>query len=56
MTQEKQDKQQKLNQDYADFLVEYDAAMAQGTPIGGFIAWRHENNRDGIKIPQRADK
>ncbi len=27
--------------------------MAQGKPMGGFIAWRHENDRDDIKIPKR---
>ena len=56
MTKDKKDKQKRLNKDYADFLVEYAAAMAQGRPIGGFIAWRHENDRDGIKIPERKDK
>jgi hypothetical protein len=56
MPQDKKDKQKALNQDYADFLVEYEAALAQGKHIGGFIAWRHENDRDGIKIPERKDK
>ena len=53
MTQEKQtklNKQKQLNQDYADFLVEYAAAKARGEAMGGFIAWRHEDNREGIKI------
>lgn len=56
MPQEKQKKQKALNKDYADFLIEYDAALAQGNPIGGFIAWRHENDRDGIKIPENREK
>ena len=56
MKQEHKEKQRRLNQDYADFLAEYEPAMAQGRPIGGFIAWRHENDRDGIKIPERKDK
>ena len=56
MNQEQKNKQKALNQDYADFLIEYEVAMAQGKPIGGFIAWRHENDRDGIKIPERRDK
>jgi hypothetical protein len=61
MTQDKQEKleklekQKQLNQDYADFLIEYEAAIAQGNPIGGFIAWRHAN-RDGIKIPETRKK
>ena len=56
MTQKQKDKQNALNQDYADFLIEYEAAIAQGNPIGGFIAWRHENDRDGIKIPESRGK
>lgn len=44
------DKQKKLTQDYADFLVEQKAAEARGEALGTFIAWRHENNREGIKI------
>jgi len=47
MPQDKQKKQQKLNQDYADFLVEYEAGRVQGT----FLAWMHETGRNGIKIP-----
>ena len=43
-------KRQQLTQDYADFLAEYEAARARGEQIGTFIAWRHANNRDGIKI------
>ena len=46
----KKAKQQQLNLDYADFLVESEAAKAQGNPIGTFIEWRHLNDRDGIKI------
>ena len=56
MKQEQKEKQRRLNQDYADFLVEYEAAIARGRPIGGFIAWRHENDRDGIKIPTHRGK
>lgn len=56
MTQDKQNKQKKLNQDYADFLVEYEAAIAQGKFIGGFIGWLHENGRNGIKIPMQREK
>lgn len=44
------DKQKQLTRDYSDFLVEYEAARERGETIGTFIAWRHENNRDGIKI------
>ena len=56
MKQEQKEKQRRLNQDYADFLAEYELAMAQGRPIGGFIAWRHDIDRDGIKLPERKDK
>ena len=50
------EKQKKLSQDYADYLVDYAAAKAQGIALGTFIAWRHANNRDGIKIPPRGEK
>ena len=56
MNQKQKDKQKALNQDYADFFIEYEAAVAQDNPIGGFIAWRHENDRDGIKIPESRGK
>ena len=49
-TLSKEAKQQRLTQDYADFLAIEAQARAQGKAIGGFIAWRHENNREGIKI------
>jgi hypothetical protein len=53
MPQDKQDKQKKLDQDYADFLVEYEAGRVQGT----FLAWMHETGRNGIKIPMtRAER
>ena len=53
MTQNKRSKQERLNTDYAEFLIESEAAKGQGNPIGTFIAWRHENDRDGIKILER---
>ena len=49
----KKAKQQQLNQDYADFLVESEAAKAQGDPLGTFLEWQHKNGRNGIKIPDR---
>jgi len=53
MPQGKKEKQQKLNQDYADFLIEYEAGRVQGT----FLAWMHETGRNGIKIPMtRAER
>ena len=53
MPQNKQEKQKKLDQDYADFLVEYEAGRVQGT----FLAWMHETGRNGIKIPMtRAER
>lgn len=53
MPQNKLDKQKKLDQDYADFLAEYQAGRVQGT----FLAWLHETGRNGIKIPMtRAER
>lgn len=46
-------KQKQLTRDYADFLVEYEAAKAKGIALGTFTAWRHANDRDGIKIPEK---
>jgi len=46
-------KQQQLNTDYADFLIESEAAKAQGEALGTFLEWRHKNDRDGIKILDR---
>jgi hypothetical protein len=50
------EKQKQLTQDYADFLVDYEAAKAQGTALGTFLAWRHLNNRDGIVIDDSRKK
>ena len=42
-----------LDQDYANFLVEYEAGRVQGT----FLAWLHQTGRNGIKIPMtRAER
>ena len=49
----KKAKQQQLNTDYADFLVESETAKEQGNPLGTFLEWRHKNNRDGIQIVDR---
>ena len=48
--EEKLEKQKRLTQDHADFLIEYEEAKTRGEAIGTFIAWRHQNNRDGIQI------
>ena len=45
-------KQKKLNQDYANFLVEYEAAKAQGIALETFLEWLHMNDPDGIKIDE----
>ncbi|MFZ4534836.1 hypothetical protein [Propionivibrio sp.] len=47
------DKQKKLNQDYADFLVEHEAAKAQGKFIGNFLSWIHATGRGQIAIRER---
>lgn len=39
------DKQEKLNQDYADFLVEHATAKAQGKSLGNFLSWIHATGR-----------
>jgi hypothetical protein len=46
----KTEKQKKLTQDHADFVIEYEAAKAKGIALGTFLAWRHAHNRDGITI------
>ncbi|MBV5337499.1 MAG: hypothetical protein J0653_06015 [Deltaproteobacteria bacterium] len=50
------EKQKQLTQDYADFLIDYEAAKAQGIALGTFIAWRHLNNRDNIVIDDSRKK
>ena len=45
-------KQKKLNRDYANFLVEYEAAKSQGIALGTFLEWLHKNDPDGIKIDE----
>ena len=49
----KKAKQQQLNQDYADFLVESETAKEHGNPLGTFLEWQHRNDRNGIKILDR---
>jgi len=46
----KSNKQKKLNQDYANFLVEYETAKTQGIALGTFLEWLHKNDPEGIKI------
>ena len=48
--EEKLEKQKKLAKDYEEFLMVYEEAKSRGEAIGTFIAWQHENNRNGIKI------
>ncbi|MFZ4534988.1 hypothetical protein [Propionivibrio sp.] len=50
------DKQKKLNQDYADFLVEHADAKEQGKVLGNFLEWIHATGRVGIKIKERGGK
>ncbi|MFZ4535919.1 hypothetical protein [Propionivibrio sp.] len=49
-------KQQKLNQDYADFLVEHAAAKEQGKALGNFLEWIHATGRVEITIKGRGGK
>lgn len=46
----KQEQQEKLGQDYADYLAERDKLAAEGRAIGTFISWQYENNLVKIKI------
>ena len=52
----KTQKQKKLTQDYADFLVEHEKAKAQGVALGTFLEWMHKNNRAGVAPVKRNDK
>lgn len=45
MGQEQQEKQKKLTQDYADFLVAYEAAAKEGKALGTFLEWQHKLDR-----------
>ena len=49
----KKAKQQQLNTDYADFLIEHETAKEQGEALGTFLEWRHKNDKNGIKIVDR---
>ena len=46
----KNEKQKKLNHDYADFLAEHEAVKAQGQALGTFLEWLHKNDRNGVNI------
>ena len=50
---DKNSKQQQLNKDYADYLIEHETAKTRGEALGTFLEWRHKNDRDGIKIVER---
>lgn len=45
-------KQKKLDQDYASFIVEYEAEKSKGVALGTFLEWLHKNDPDGIKIDE----
>jgi len=42
--------QKKIDQDYADYLVERDRLAAEGKAIGTFLAWQCKTGRNDIKI------
>ena len=56
MTQDKQEKQKKLTQDYAEFLVAYEQAQARGEALGTFLEWQHRNGRAGVTIAKRGER
>lgn len=45
MTQDKQEKQKKLTQDYAEFLAAFEQAQARGEALGTFLEWQHKIDR-----------
>ena len=52
----KTEKQKKLTQDYAEFLVDHEEAKAQGEALGTFLEWQHKNDRAGVTIVKRGEK
>jgi len=56
MTHEKQEKQKKLTQDYANFLIEHEAARTQGKALGTFLEWQHNSDRTRVSEVHSGDK
>ena len=52
----KTEKQKKLTQDFAEFLVDHKEASARGEALGTFLEWQHKNDRAGVAIVKRGDK
>ena len=52
----KSEKQKKLAKDYADFLVEFEAAKGQGIALGTFLTWVHKNDRSGVTVVMHKGK
>ena len=44
------EKQKKLAQDYADFLVDEETAKQQGIALGTFLTLVHKNDRSGVTV------
>ena len=42
--------QNKLNQDYAEYVVERDRMAAEGKAIGTFLAWAAKSGKNEIKV------
>lgn len=54
MTEEERQKaQEALNADYAKYVVEAEAAKAQGKALGTFLEWQHKYGSLDVKIPER---
>lgn len=44
------EEEQKLGEDYAQYLKDAEEMAAQGKAVGTFIGWQYANNRVNIKI------
>ena len=56
MPHDKQEKQKKLAQDYAEFLIQHEQAKAQGRALGTFLEWQHKHDRAHVAKPGHSDK
>ena len=46
----RKEEQEKLNQDYAEYLAERDRLAADGRAIGTFLSWAAKNGKNEIKV------
>jgi len=48
-----ENEQQKINRDYAEYLVEAEQMAAEGKAIGTFLAWSCLRGKNTIKVERR---